>query len=160
MQAVVKKAMKELARRRWEHKTDAERKTHMSNMGKASGIARNARNPKTPSQTILHASLPTPYIENLKADASFAQLGLPSGSRDRVRELVRIRDKRTCRSCGLQWKKGMRRLDVHHLDEDREGKSAQQGSATWDREHLHRMITLCHKCHLNLDTVKSKARRT
>lgn len=93
---------------------------------------------------------------NLILNRPFSELGFNGSSRDRVRKLVRIRDKRKCQVCGFQWKKGNRRLDVHHLDEEHEGKSFEKGAATWDREHLDRMITLCHKCHLNLDSVKKK----
>lgn len=81
------------------------------------------------------------------------QLGLEG--RDVVRELVRIRDKRTCQKCGLKWKLGMRRLDVHHIhDED--------GSLTHSYDKMEyaltpgNMITLCHKCHLNLPSEREK----
>lgn len=90
-------------------------------------------------------------------------LGLPteknpikSGSRDFVRELVRMRDDRKCQHCYFQWQEGMRRLDVHYLDEEQEGKSLQKGATKWDREHMDRMITLCHRCHFGLDSVRKK----
>lgn len=74
--------------------------------------------------------------------------GLNGDSRSRVRELVRIRDNHICKTCGKVWKKGQRRFDVHHIDVEMEsGKS----SIKWDREHMDRMITLCHKCHFNLN---------
>src|SRR3989344_3286690 len=41
--------------------------------------------------------------------------------RDRLRELVRIRDNHTCQKCGKKWIEGTRRLDIHHLDEEFEG---------------------------------------
>jgi hypothetical protein len=42
------------------------------------------------------------------------------------------------------WKKGERRFDVHHLDND-------PGSTRkYDKvDDLKNLITLCHKCHLN-----------
>jgi len=38
------------------------------------------------------------------------------GRRDATREVVRIRDNRTCKLCGRQWQFGERRFDVHHLN--------------------------------------------
>lgn len=71
--------------------------------------------------------------------------GMDSGARDRIRELVRIRDNHTCQKCGKKWIVGKRRLDVHHLDEDNKKTRA------CDKiEDMDNMITLCHKCHLNL----------
>lgn len=76
-----------------------------------------------------------------------------NGGRDRAREIVRIRDNHTCKSCGKKWIEGQRRLDVHHIDEDKEGGKT---TVRWDLENTHRMITLCHKCHLSLDSVRKK----
>lgn len=73
--------------------------------------------------------------------------------RDRLREAVRIRDNYTCQICGHVWDPKERRLDVHHMDEDKEGdvgRSYQNSKDSW------RMITLCHKCHLNLGHLKKK----
>ena len=69
-----------------------------------------------------------------------------SGGRDCTRELVRIRDNHTCQICGKIWEPGKRRLDVHHKDFDKEK------SQKYERyeEEQKNMITLCHKCHLNL----------
>ncbi len=97
-----------------------------------------------------------PNSANLIPDKLFSVLGFNGSSRDRVRELIRIRDGRKCQHCGFKWVEGTRRLDVHHLDEFMEGKSAKLGAATWDRDHMDRMITLCHKCHLNLDSLRNK----
>lgn len=77
---------------------------------------------------------------------------ITEGSMDKIREYVRMRDKRTCQICGKIWKEGQRRFDVHHLDEEKESTR----NCFWDREHMDRMTTLCHKCHLNLDSVKKK----
>ena len=71
--------------------------------------------------------------------------GLKSGSRDRIRELVRIRDIQKCQICGKNWKIGQRKFDVHHKDFDKEK------TMRCDKiEDMGNMITLCHKCHLNL----------
>lgn len=86
----------------------------------------------------------------------FVKNPIKEGAKDRVREFVRIRDNHTCKICLRKWKVGKRRFDVHHLDEEREGKSSEKGVAKWDKEHTNRMITLCHKCHFNLDSVSKK----
>jgi len=72
--------------------------------------------------------------------------GMESGSRDRNRELIRIRDNHTCQMCDKKWVEGTRRFDVHHLDEDKE-KTRKADDLSKEAEN---MITLCHKCHLNL----------
>lgn len=72
--------------------------------------------------------------------------GMKSGSRNRVRELVRIRDNHSCQLCGVQWKPGERRLDVHHKDCLKEKT---QYCDNYEREQKN-LITLCHTCHLNL----------
>lgn len=81
-----------------------------------------------------------------------------SNSKDRVKELVRIRDKRTCQECKLKWKYGMRRLDVHHLDENKQSTSRLRMQHKWDFENMDRLITLCHKCHFNLAMTKRAIR--
>lgn len=85
--------------------------------------------------------------------------GMKSGGRDRYRELVRVRDNHTCQACFKVWEKGQRRFDVHHLDEKMEGKSHLRGASEYDANNLNKMITLCHKCHLNLDSVRKKMER-
>ncbi len=71
---------------------------------------------------------------------------------DYTREMVRRRDKHTCQKCGKKWKKGKRRFDVHHLNGNC-GKLSQ----SYDRvKSIHLLITLCHKCHLNLPEVRKK----
>ena len=72
--------------------------------------------------------------------------GMTSCARDRIRELVRIRDKHTCQICGKKWNPELRKLDVHHIDCKKE-KTRQCDD--WETEKQN-MITLCHKCHLNL----------
>lgn len=78
------------------------------------------------------------------------------GGRGFIRELVRIRDKHTCQKCGKKWQEGKRRFDVHHIDSCNEGKSHRKGVVNFDKKNFNRMITLCHKCHLNLDIVREK----
>lgn len=78
-----------------------------------------------------------------------------SGGLDYIREWARIRDRHTCQICFKKWEKGKRRLDVHHLDENRESTR----DIKWDKENLHRLITLCHKCHLSLDSVQKKIQK-
>lgn len=96
------------------------------------------------------------YLQKIKPDFSgkinITKLtGIKSGSRERIRELVRIRDNWTCQSCGTKWIIGQRRLDVHHLDEDSEK------TRKCDKiEDMYNMITLCHRCHLNIPGHKEK----
>jgi hypothetical protein len=77
--------------------------------------------------------------------------------RDRIRELVRIRDGHTCQGCKRVWELGTRRLDVHHL-----GGLCGRLSKRYDRvDDGNVLITLCHRCHYNhhqfrLDRVKGK----
>jgi 5-methylcytosine-specific restriction endonuclease McrA len=81
---------------------------------------------------------------------------IKNGGRDYAREWVRIRDKHTCQICMKVWVPGTRRLDVHHTDESQEGKSHIRGASASDKLNMDKMITLCHKCHLNLDSVRQK----
>ena len=67
--------------------------------------------------------------------------------RDFLKEKVRIRDNHTCQNCGKIWVPGTRRLDTHHTNfipsvtEAREYKN---------NKNMDDMITLCHKCQMNL----------
>jgi hypothetical protein len=74
------------------------------------------------------------------------ETGMKNGGRDRYRELVRKRDKHTCQWCGIKRRMG-RRMDVHHIDGTPE--DTQKCDANFDNQ-----ITLCHKCHLNIDGCK------
>ena len=74
---------------------------------------------------------------------------ISSGSRDRLRELVRIRDDHTCQLCGYKWKEGQRKLDVHHIKGDKEL------TLKADR-NFRNQITLCHSCHSKVDAWKMK----
>lgn len=72
--------------------------------------------------------------------------GMKTGSRERVRELIRIRDNWACQICGKKWVKGQRRFDIHHKDCKKE-KTRQCDNYEKEKDN---MITLCHKCHLNI----------
>jgi hypothetical protein len=72
----------------------------------------------------------------------------------RVREFARKRDNHTCQKCGKIWQEGSRRFDVHHLDESMESIR----DYLYDRSNLDKLITYCHKCHLNLHSVRKKMR--
>jgi len=61
-----------------------------------------------------------------------------------VREKIRIRDNYTCQLCGKFWFRGMRRLDVHHIDCDKD-KTKKYDDIFLEHQN---MITLCHHCHL------------
>ena len=71
---------------------------------------------------------------------------------DRTRELVRRRDGYTCQICHKLWKSSERRFDVHHLNGNC-GKKTKIYDRISDANYL---ITLCHKCHLSLESVKKK----
>jgi len=74
------------------------------------------------------------------------------GGRDLVREKIRIRDNHTCQICNKKWESGQRRFDVHHKDCDKE-KTRQYDNYEKEKNN---MITLCHKCHLNLPQHRKK----
>jgi len=82
--------------------------------------------------------------------------GMKGGSRDRLRELVRIRDNHTCQICGKVWDRTKRRLDVHHLDENLESDN---GRPCLMNKLFNRMITVCHKCHLGLPHIRKKHKK-
>lgn len=89
------------------------------------------------------------YIHNCKR---CYELMFHVSSRDFARMKVRIRDKFKCQKCKKKWKKGTRHFDVHHLDSHLEGKTGR----TYCNNPIDRLITLCHKCHMNLHVVKEK----
>ena len=99
-------------------------------------------------------------LENWKPSGVYNSKGLGAAGyqgKDYLRELVRRRDNHTCQICGRFWNfSERRRFDVHHLDDQHEGKSAERGSYAIDKNNLDRMVTLCHKCHLNLYSVRKK----
>jgi len=95
-------------------------------------------------------------LDNLKKliPIQHERLDYGSGGLALVREKVRVRDNHTCQKCLKVWIKGRRRFDVHHLDIKMESKR----DIDYDRNNMDKMITLCHKCHLNLHTVREKIR--
>lgn len=72
--------------------------------------------------------------------------------RDFIREKIRQRDNHTCQHCKKVWEPGKRRFDVHHLDEVKD-KTRQYDNYEEEKDNL---ITLCHKCHLNIPGHKKK----
>ena len=84
-------------------------------------------------------------IEKIKLKASDATCG-----RERFRERVRRRDGNECQLCGLKRNKNNRRLDVHHIYDER-GENTRKCDSNFEN-----MITLCHKCHLTIDGYKMK----
>lgn len=95
----------------------------------------------------IYPTLLTP-IESLKVDH------IKFTGRDYTRELVRLRDNRTCQDCGKIWVEGTRRLDIHHLS-GLCGKKSKGYDSVKDSSNL---ISLCHKCHFNhpQHTLKSR----
>ena len=62
---------------------------------------------------------------------------------DFIRDKVRMRDGNQCILCGHMGTK-KRNLDVHHLDENLGGINGKK----YRNNPIHRMITICHKCHM------------
>lgn len=103
------------------------------------------------SRQRVHQILNTDYsdiknkkIRRIKLVDKYPQLRKLAG-REYNREMVRIRDNHTCQLCGKRWIEGERRLDIHHLDCQKE-KTKQYDTP----EEFNNMITLCHRCHLNV----------
>jgi len=111
-------------------------------------IVNGYRNPKTPEYT----EIPKGWTPKGSIDSSGIRLEGLEG-KDFLREIVRRRDNHTCQICFKQWVKGKRRFDTHHLDE---GKEGYVGEKYENNKDFDRMITLCHKCHLRLDSVRGK----
>jgi len=72
--------------------------------------------------------------------------------RELVREAVRRRDNRTCQMCSKKWDSSLRRFDVHHLN-NLCGKKSRKYDKVANTIYL---ITLCHKCHMNLHPTKER----
>lgn len=90
------------------------------------------------------------YLQTIKQDTG----------RSRAREMVRLRDKHTCRDCGFKLKtvdvllynmsiktlKGKKKsLDVHHIN----GQCGKNSVGYDSPKDISGMITLCHRCHYN-----------
>jgi hypothetical protein len=71
---------------------------------------------------------------------------------DYTREVVRIRDQHTCKGCSKVWVHGERRFDVHHLN----GVCGKRSRKYEKISAIDGLITLCHKCHLNLESVRGR----
>lgn len=80
------------------------------------------------------------------------ELGSYNGGIDFIREIVRTRDNHRCQKCFKKWIQGTRKFDVHHLDIKMESTR----NINYDRKNIDKMITYCHKCHLNIHTVRNK----
>ena len=63
--------------------------------------------------------------------------------RDVVREIVRIRDNRTCQNCNKVWVFNTRRFDIHHLN----GLCGKKSYGYDKFSEIDGLITLCHQCH-------------
>jgi len=69
---------------------------------------------------------------------------------DRTRMIARFRDRFTCQECGFIWEHG-RHFDIHHI------KVCGEKSRKYDRIcDLGDLITLCHVCHLSMDSVRMR----
>ena len=91
-----------------------------------------------------------PIIDNIQPLKQIKRTNKLSGT-DYLAELVRKRDNWTCQICGKVWEEGQRRFDVHHTDEKDENRHTYANYKKFDK-----MITLCHRCHLNLEHIRKK----
>ena len=71
---------------------------------------------------------------------------------DYIREFVRKRDNYTCQICNKVWQEGQRRFDVHHIN----CLASKTNKKYKNNKNIKQMITLCHKCHLNVKEHKDK----
>lgn len=92
-------------------------------------------------------------IYNVSRQRIHQFLGGIEGGRDIIREKIRARDNYTCQICNKKWESGERKLDVHHIDCDSNKTKMVDSNEPWDN-----LITLCHKCHLNIPEHKEKIR--
>mgnify|MGYP001572823044 CR=1 FL=1 len=84
-------------------------------------------------------------LQSIKLEAKLNTEGLGHlTGREFSREAARRRDHYTCYICRKRWRVGQRRFDVHHLIGH--GKSRTYDKVTEGGN----LITLCHRCHLNL----------
>ena len=127
-------------------------------IGKAFGVSRQRVHQiltgyKSPSQEPKKTHIPWGW----SAKDGYTKEGIwkkGMGGRDFLAEIVRNRDNYTCQICGKIWHEGERRLDTHHLDRNKENDHSCENYKNFDE-----MITLCHRCHLNLDQVRSSMTR-
>ncbi len=82
------------------------------------------------------------YLKNITKST-----GIKNGSRERIREIIRLRDNHQCQWCGKKWQIGTRQFDTHHIFGDN------NDTLKCDRD-FNKQITLCHKCHLVIDSWK------
>ena len=71
---------------------------------------------------------------NWKGGLSFEPY--PPEFNERLKEKIRTRDNRTCQLCGMTEKENGKKLDVHHIDYNK------------DNCQSHNLISLCHYCHI------------
>lgn len=82
--------------------------------------------------------------------------------RDLTRNYVRARDNNTCQVCGKRgaWGgkgvNGPKRLDVHHL----KGLCGKLSRKYDKMESAYYLITVCHKCHYNLEDHRKYGKKT
>jgi hypothetical protein len=98
----------------------------------------------------LHPRQITPVFDTLGRPIS--REGITLQGADFTREIIRRRDNYTCQICGRVWQEGQRRFDVHHIDCD-PSKTKQYDNLEKEKNN---MITLCHKCHLNIPEHREK----
>jgi 5-methylcytosine-specific restriction endonuclease McrA len=134
-----------------------EKRMSYTQIGNLLGISRQRvhqiiKGYKSPSHETPTTRIPSNWLASSNYDGS----GIKLEGRDFLREVVRKRDNYTCQICLRRWQQGEKRLDVHHLDENWEGKGKTKGCYEYDKQNLDKLITLCHLCHMRLENVKRK----
>jgi len=133
-------------------------------IGKAFGISR-----ERVRQILEHGNIIGKNYRKLSPTEKYLISIHQDKGRSRARELVRMRDKHTCRDCGLVRKttsvvrfnkklpdlKGRRKsLDVHHT----KGQCGKNSVGYDSVKDISKMITLCHRCHYNRPEHKCKSK--
>lgn len=134
-----------------------EKRMTYTKIGKLLGVSRQRIHQIVKRPSYLNKKSPITRIpENWEPSNKLSTTGIKMEGLDRIREAVRRRDGYMCQICLIRWSGLGRRLDVHHLDPELEGRSNKKGAYALDKKNTHRMITLCHKCHLRLHHLRDK----
>ena len=64
-----------------------------------------------------------------------SKLGYPFGFNYELKELIRKRDRHTCQRCGVPQLECIKKLDIHHKDENKNNLNPEN------------LISLCRQCH-------------
>jgi hypothetical protein len=68
-----------------------------------------------------------------------AETGYPFNFNEELKELIRKRDNHTCQLCGKTQKESRRKLDIHHIDYNKENLNSKN------------LLSLCRKCNVKVN---------